>query len=266
MEFIPPTSQLTAGEGSIMENTSITSHCSYCSFRCPSKYQLLKHLFESHSSNKDFKISCPGNDCPKSFATFSSFLSHANRKHPMWKEQLESSTRTFLFCDGLSQGGLAATTASKEADLDSSSYENPEENPNEARNDADHQADPDSSIDAHIPVFSNLTTNGAEGSCANDSIINNGVSCLDKSVHSQAVAAKFLLTLKEQYRISQTALEFTINAVKDIVAVHSSRDHEELQHDVLLNPFEGVETEYMQTKFYREHFGLVVCIQLKQCM
>ena len=80
----------------------------------------------------------------------------------------------------------------------------------------------------------------------------------DKRVQLQTVAAKLLLTLKEQYRMSQAALDFTLNAVKDITTLHSSviKDHQSLSE--ALNPFEGVETEHMQNKFYREHFGLVV--------
>ena len=197
-----------------------SSCCPCCSFRCPTKYQLLKHLFESHSGNKDFKICCPGNECPRLFVTFSSLLSHANRKHPLWKEQLESSRRLILFGDSNHENNDSDPDGSSHNDPDGSSHNDP---------DGSNHNDPDNSdANSRNPT----DDNGAEGS-SNTSIVTS---------HSQVIAATFLLTLKEQYRIPQTALDFTINAVKDIVSPHSSgvsvssttADH----CDESLNPFE----------------------------
>ncbi len=238
-----------------------SSCCPCCSFRCPTKYQLLKHLFESHSGNKDFKICCPGNECPRLFVTFSSLLSHANRKHPLWKEQLESSGRLILFGDSNHENNDSDPDGSSHNDPDGSSHNDPDGSSHNdpdgsSHNDPDGSShnDPDGSSHNDNDANSRNPTddNGAGGS-SNTSIVTS---------HSQVIAAKFLLTLKEQYRIPQTALDFTINAVKDIVSAHSSgvsvsstiADH----CDESLNPFEGVETEHMQTKFFKERFGLVV--------
>ena len=78
--------------------------------------------------------------------TFSSLLSHANHKHPLWKENLESSRRLIL-CDGSFQCS-GSNHENNEPDSDGSSH-----------NDA---ADPNSSSDA---ANNNLTdVNGAGGS------------------------------------------------------------------------------------------------------
>ena len=67
----------------------------------------------------------------------------------------------------------------------------------------------------------------------------------------QRIAAKFLLTLKEKYNISQAAVNFTLGSIGSIVdsVCNSCFDHSD--------PFDLLHTECQQTKFYEE-FGLVV--------
>lgn len=88
----------------------------------------------------------------------------------------------------------------------------------------------------------------------------------------QTAAARFLLALKEQHRLTQVSINFLVDQVKLIVAgvvagveeaIRSKLSSEgvttiidECFRDV--NPFEGLETEYKQSKFYKEHFNLVV--------
>ena len=89
-------------------------------------------------------------------------------------------------------------------------------------------------------------------------------------------AALFLLTLKEKYQLTQSAVDFAISQVKEMMFYDMEDKRAELekalgQIDVessvklgvsdclkYRNPFSGLETEYMQAKYYREHFGLVV--------
>ena len=89
---------------------------------------------------------------------------------------------------------------------------------------------------------------------------------------SQKAAAQFLLTLKERYKRSQTTVDFAVGAVNQII----SALYEEMKTSITkilddrgisvpdlfvpapLNPFEGLETEYKQAQFYKDHFGLVV--------
>ena len=86
--------------------------------------------------------------------------------------------------------------------------------------------------------------------------------------------ALFLLTLKERYQLTQAALDFTVPQVKEmmfydhqdkVAAINTALSSQPTTSTQELsdcleytNPFAGLETEYLQTKYYREHFGLVV--------
>ena len=67
------------------------------------------------------------------------------------------------------------------------------------------------------------------------------------------MAALFLLTLKEKYKLTQTAVNFATDAVKNMFSAA-----QEQGTFAQLNPFEGLETEHLQMKFYRSHFNLIV--------
>ena len=90
-------------------------------------------------------------------------------------------------------------------------------------------------------------------------------------------AALFLLALKDRYQLTQSALDFTVSQVKEMMfydhqdkvaaintALGSQPAASTLTQDELggcleyKNPFAALETEHLQTKYYREHFGLVV--------
>lgn len=91
----------------------------------------------------------------------------------------------------------------------------------------------------------------------------------------QTAAARFLLALKEQHRLTQVSINFLVDQVKMIVAgviadVENAIKFKLASEGVIttidivqgcftnVNPFEGLETEYKQSKFYKEHFNLVV--------
>lgn len=80
----------------------------------------------------------------------------------------------------------------------------------------------------------------------------------DKTSIEQS-AALFLLTLKERYQLTQAAMDFAIRQVRNMFSIGI----EDIQRSVDavhvdIDPFEHLETEYFQTKYYTEHFGLVV--------
>ena len=111
------------------------------------------------------------------------------------------------------------------------------------------------------------------GSGANQSagatVEESGPSPLSKS------AAHFLLMLKERYGFIQSVVDFTVgsmNQILDCVSdevqkfVETSMHMNEITPPTNLsecfthtNPFSHLETGYQQAKYYREHFGLVVC-------
>lgn len=74
-------------------NASSAAVCKRCSFCCNSVAILVKHVFQSHSADPLFTFPCPLANCPHVFkpgSTYFSFQSHAQRKHPNWKEELLS--------------------------------------------------------------------------------------------------------------------------------------------------------------------------------
>ena len=83
-------------------------------------------------------------------------------------------------------------------------------------------------------------------------------------------AALFLLTLQEKYRLSQKAINFAVGSISTIVdsVCGSIKESVQKSFDVMdiyscfdwEDPFSSLQTEYQQFKFYREEFGLVVCI------
>lgn len=109
---------------------------------------------------------------------------------------------------------------------------------------------------------------------------------MDINIHTEAepsilqiqkAAARFLLTLKEQHRLTQVAINYLVSQVKEIVEcivndvitavekvlvensfVASSDDLQCFtQCYENTNPFTGLETEYRQKRFYKNHFNLV---------
>ena len=92
----------------------------------------------------------------------------------------------------------------------------------------------------------------------------------------QRSAALFLLTLKEKYEITQSALNFAVGQVQQMVAFAvedtriSMKEHlfphlqaADISVEVMDNfdvpdPFDILQTEHMQTKYYKEYFDLVV--------
>ena len=63
--------------------------CAFCSYCCNVRLDLIKHLFSSHSVEATFSFVCGIKGCLHSFkfgSTYSSFKTHANRKHPNWQD------------------------------------------------------------------------------------------------------------------------------------------------------------------------------------
>lgn len=99
---------------------------------------------------------------------------------------------------------------------------------------------------------------------------------------SKRMAALFLLTLKEKHRLTQSSINFAVTQVTDmfeyIAADIRSSVEGKLKESLIetgvslpdladcfnsVNPFDGLMSEHMQSKFYRENFYLVVNQQLR---
>lgn len=74
-----------------MPPASRVSNCSYCSFCSDDNITFVKHLFQAHSSERNFQHVCGITSCPHTFnaaTTYASFLTHCNRKHRNLREIL----------------------------------------------------------------------------------------------------------------------------------------------------------------------------------
>jgi hypothetical protein len=189
---------------------------------------------------------CHVEQCPRAFtlgSTYSSFLSHAARKHPNWKELLDQAPP--ITRPKLNQFSHNSSASFLE-----------HESQSEVESSIDQQDDGNDPMDFSTPEW---PTDSSD----------DGISDARKA------AGRFLLGLKERYRLSQAAVDFTVGAVNQIISIV----HEDLKKSItrslnnmgvpitdiddLFNPediFEGLETEYQQTKFYKDHFGLVVYV------
>ena len=213
--------------------------CGFCSYCSNTRLSLIKHSFGSHCTEPTFHFVCGVKGCLHSFkfgSTFSSFKTHASRKHPNWQESVNDEAAAITITPP-----PPLLTPSLDPDLNAT--QNPFELP-------------------EGPTIG--------GHCISGPLTNPVAS-------SQRTAALFLLTFQEQYKLSQTAINFAVGSINSIVndvceSVHESvtsslnsgcssmdiaacfEDHKD--------PFSSLQTEYKQSKFYREEFGLVVSCEL----
>lgn len=101
----------------------------------------------------------------------------------------------------------------------------------------------------------------------------------DRQPHDlKKCSALFILTMKEKFKLTQTAIDVALGQIQSIVTYALEDTKTNLQQaiatpvsdqpmlasdllkyfDISLNPFEGLHSEYMQNKFYEEEFHLVV--------
>ena len=168
----------------------MASVCYMCnSFRCSTNSALVKHLFQVHSYEPNFMYACHVEHCPRAFtlgSTYSSFLSHATRKHPNWKELLDQAPP-------ITRPKLNQSANSSASFLECESQ-------GEIESDDDQQDDSNDPMDFSTPEW---PTNSS----------GDGVSDAIKA------AGKFLHGLKERYRLSQAAVDFTVGAVNQIISI-----------------------------------------------
>ena len=96
----------------------------------------------------------------------------------------------------------------------------------------------------------------------------------DNDISRMKMAAEnFILTVKEKYKCSQASLNYIMQTVNEITKLSANDIKQsvmkELQESGSVvpcldqcflpdNPFDELTTEYQQTKFFKEKFGLVV--------
>ena len=232
--------------------------CSRCSFCCTVKAELVKHVFESHCFDPLFTFPCPLGGCPHTFklgSTYSSYQSHVRRKHHNWKEDLH-----FRDFDASSRQLQSSTEQTEDGEL------------------AEQTEDGELAEQTEDGELAEQTEGGelAEQTEGGELVANTRFEEFKSPDLVSRSAAQFLLTLKEKYRVTQSVVDFAVGSVNQMVS-HVCR---ELHHSVVrtlqendiaipaalsesiapIEPFKDLVTEYQQSKYYREHLGLVVSL------
>ena len=189
--------------------------CQFCPFCCYNSGLLLRHTFEAHSSEPNFKYTCGIDNCVQTFETFLAVTSHWSRNHKGRHRRDPDPQNTVVSSSSLTED----VTPDVNVDSDQSEQHSPPEA-------VSHE-------------------------------------------HLSRSAGLFLLTLKERYQLTQTAINFAVGQVKQMVTFVS----EDIRAAVLstlqqhyattgvnipdiescfedIDPFCGLTTEYLQTKFF----------------
>ena len=236
--------------------------CSRCSFCCSQSLELIRHVFEAHSVDSDFAYTCPIAPCEHRFtqgASFLSVLTHMNRKHGSWREQ------------------IAILPVS--LNDDQSEQQNPQDT-----GPFDPFLPPESLFASHPiatglePIGPALPPESSFALCPTSVTFDaqDTSTLLDSRQHhlqTERAAVLFLINLKEKYCLNQSTMNFVVKYINDIVqttcesikesvcsclAMESIPIPQVFGDMFVIHPFENVGTEYLLTKNCRENLGLVV--------
>ena len=208
---------------STFECFAMVFHCQFCCFSALRWKQVLRHTFEAHSSAPGFIFTCGVDGCSQTFRTYSGINSHLQRKHRGRDYDDRPTTSSASANVEFDVGHGTAELAGHEPDLD--------------------------------------TEMGTEEQEVNQ---------LEKA------AALFLLCLKERYQLTQSAIDFAIGQVQQMLSfavddiqnvleahlqscpLDASNYASVLEYISIPDPFLHLQSEYMQTKYFRENFDLIV--------
>ena len=195
----------------------------YNEFASPLLERVLRHTAAVDSWEPNFFTVCGIHGCTRTYSNFFSFKKHAYRKH---REVLETTVR------------IPSLNSNKIVDQD--------------------------------------VMNAEEIFQQNDS--NTGI-CISTTLDGKKNSALFILKSKVMYKISQVHLEHHIGDVNELLerkvynlrkmllqvleeyCIQISNDVNdslmEVITETLSNPFSGLETNYLQLKFFQENFGVI---------
>ena len=191
------------------------SRCSFCDYYSTSGNDIVRHLFEAHSEEPGFVYECMLPECKRVFTTgasYSTFVSHSNRKHFNWRQQLEYYDHDLSHLTDEEQG--------------------------EERNEVSQVASEASM--AEVMNFNELTFDEVGTECIHSNDI-----CIPQT---SLLAAHFLLQLKEQHHATQAAINFTVKSVQDIIMLLQQNSLSSIPNDgcSIADPFHQLNTEYQQ--------------------
>ena len=229
-------------------------YCTLCSYRCGERLDLIKHQFGAHSFEPTFRLFCWIKGCQHCFRTgssFSSFKTHANRKHKNWQDSInDTESLTSVSPAVLLASSTEQSTSILPVDVDVSDHNDTSSAVPDTPAPDDRQLDTvTNSLTSHLP--------------------------LDGSFAARRAAALFLLTFKEKHELAQKSIDFAVGSIHTIIdgvlksaafSVHNLLESDSSpSYDDIASCMEGCEdpfatlgTKFLQDKFYRNEFGLVV--------
>ena len=212
--------------------------CQLCNLLSPDLRSYISHLRQIHSKQPNFSLTCGIQECSLEFKTFSAFNSHVYRVH---RDSLHLDTSSSDCMTASDQHLSQGPTCSTEFDYPAYILEN-QHAPEEIQYDVWHLLGVDQQ-------------------------------------QQQREAAKFLLKLKEVCNVSERTVAEVVTGYRHLFA-HSLRvikatvkdslgtagvsmsDVEGLEEAFIDVPdvFEGLQTTYLQEKYFRDNFHLQVSI------
>ena len=168
-------------------------------------------------------------------STFDAFRSHCNQKHHNWQDNFTPSLEGAIPCNTASLN----TGETSESPGGSTCAISIHESTNEV---AQEEETTDFDDTATHDQFSNAVFRG----------------------DITKAAAKFILTLKERFKLTQVSLDYMVKAVDELMQLSSKfvqqsvSENSELAGSHYHSPFDELSNEYQQTKCFKENFGLIV--------
>ena len=169
----------------------------------------------------------------------SSFKTHASRKHHSWQHKLiTSQVGADLTSNAQTEGQQAVSTSQTSSNVQ-------------------HEPVTDETMDFSptVQTYAHSSDHSIETS----------------KLSPEETAALFLLSYKEKFKLSQRAIDYAIGSVNSIAEsvcdTIKARFHQKGSSFTMTDveecceysdPFKNLTTEYLQTKYYKEHFALVV--------
>ena len=206
--------------------------CQLCNHFASFSYDcVLRHIGAVHSHEDGFRVRCGFDSCPRMLTNYHAFRRHLRKKHGYC-------LKTYSPTIGEEQPGERSTTSNSGAGDESESL----------------GTDPDSQFQ-HDPL----------------------------ALSEKRSDAMYILKLKEKYKLAQTTVDGILSDTEEIAGRIVSRlqqrvlailneagvDPKEIpgflevfEGPEILRPFNGLNTEYLQDKYFRENMGLVVSVSL----
>ena len=224
--------------------------CAFCLFRSSNGIEFGKPYFQAHAFESSFCYTCGISSCSHVFVTgasFEMFRGHCARKHHNWQHCF-----------------IPTVSVLSESDIDG---DTPSTDDSNAPN-LTPEVSTYNSVDQDMDTNQDMSTGQDMDTFNHDNVnIDDSEYLIDNVKIS---AAKFILILKERFKLTQASIDYTIKAVEEMMLISANMlrqsivdntDHVTVPFELrspLVNPFVGLKTGYQLLKFFKENFGLIV--------